>query len=351
MGSVKITQVESASTRQFKPARFLSNRHLMTIANNFWPRSFPVLGRASVEERLVDVGESSRVLVYCHWQPDRESHPLILVVHGLEGSAERSYVKGTAEKAWELGFNIVRMNVRNCGNTEHLSPTLYDSGLSRDLGSVSKAILEEWHNEWPGLFIVGFSMGGNQALKLAGEMGSHSPGWLKGIVAISPPVDLAACAKAIHSGFNRVYEKRFLFTLVKLIRRKARLYPGKFDLSPLHSIHSLRDFDEVFTGPYQGYGNADQYYAKASAIRVMDRIRVPSLIIQAMDDPFVPWECLLNPEIQNNPYIQLLLTPNGGHVGFRAARNSGPRRRDPYWAEHQAVQFCARIWAQKTDAD
>ena len=314
----------------------------MTIANNFWLRRFPVLDRAPVERRLFDVGEQSQILAFCHWQKERASCATILVVHGLEGSAERGYAKGTAEKAWRAGFNVVRMNVRNCGDTEHLSPTLYDSGLSRDLSRVAEGIVESTQSSNAAIFMVGFSMGGNQALKLAGEAGDHPPPWLKGVVAVSPALDLAACAAAIHRGFNQVYERRFLFSLLRRMKTKARLYPGRFDLSRRRSVRSLRDFDEVFTGPYQGYGNADQYYAKASAIRVVDQIRVPTLIIQAKDDPFVPYECLRHPSIQNNPAIRLLITETGGHVGFRAADHAG-NGEDPYWAENRAVEFCRRI--------
>lgn len=330
-------------TPPFHPHPRLRNGHVMTIANNFWLRQFPVLDRAPVEPRLFDVGEQSQILAFCHWQRQRASRPTILAVHGLEGSADRGYAKGTAEKAWRAGFNVVRMNMRNCGGTEHLSPTLYDSGLSRDLTRVAEGIVECAASSDSAVFIVGFSMGGNQALKMAGEAGDRPPAWLKGVVAISPALDLAACAAAIHRGFNRVYERRFLFSLLRRMKKKARLYPGRFDLSRRRSIRSLRDFDEVFTGPYQGYGTADQYYAKASAIRVADRIRVPTLIVQAKDDPFVPYQCLNHPSLRNNPAIRLLITENGGHVGFRADGHSG-NGEDPYWAENRAVEFCRRIY-------
>ncbi len=332
-----------SSNSEFQPPWFLRQGHVMTIANNFWPRRFPILDGAPVEQRLFDVGEESRVLTFCHWQKDRSEKPTVLIVHGLEGSAERGYAKGVAEKAWVAGFNAVRMNMRNCGDTEHLSPTLYDLGLSRDLVSVSGTIFEELKNPAAKIFVIGFSMGGNQALKMAGEMGDRPAYWLKGVVAISPALDLAACAAAIHRGFNRVYEQRFLFSLMRRMKKKARLFPHRFHLDPRRRIRSLRDFDEVFTGPYQGYGDADRYYALASAVRAAHQIRVPALIIQAKDDPFVPWQCLNHPGIRNNPHIRLLITDHGGHVGFRAARNGHLDRGDAYWAEHQAVDFCRSL--------
>lgn len=330
---------EPANVPAFHPYPLLRNRHVMTIVTNFWKRSFPHLQRAPKESRLVDVGEESKVLAQCHWQQGRSYCATVLIVHGLEGSAERFYVLGAAEKAWRAGFNVVRMNVRNCGDTEHLSATLYDSGLSRDLKSVAEAILAELKHAHAKMFLLGFSMGGNQALKLAGELGEDARPWLKGIVAISPALDLAACAETIHRGFNRVYEWRFLFSLLRRMKKKTQLFPGRFDLSRSKSVRTLRDFDEVFTGPYQGYGNADQYYAKASAVRVIDSIRVPTLIIHAQDDPFVPYACLAHPAIQNNPQVRLLTPEYGGHVGFVASKNSNSRGEDRYWAENRAIEF------------
>lgn len=318
---------------------------MMTIVMNFWKRQFRHLNRAPVESRLFDVGEGSKILARCHWQPDRAHRATILIIHGLEGSAERAYAKGIAEKGWLAGFNVVRMNVRNCGDTEHLTPTLYDSGLSRDLGPVVDGILQELGKPAGKIFFIGFSMGGNQALKFAGEHGANAPDWLRGIVAISPALDLAACADAIHRGFNQVYEKRFLWSLLRRIKKKARLYPGRFDLSRIRLVHTLRDFDEVFTGPYQHYGTADQYYAKASAVRVIDAIQVPTLIIHAKNDPFVPFTSFQRPELLNNPRIEMLTPEYGGHVGFVAAGNSNGSGEDRYWSENRAIEFCRRILA------
>lgn len=314
----------------------------MTIISALCPRRFPRLEQAPLQERLFEVGEDSKILAKCHWQPDCARRATLLIIHGLEGSADREYVQGTAEKGWQAGFNIVRMNVRNCGGTEHLTPTLYDSGLSRDVGRLAESIVAELNHPSASIFLIGFSMGGNQSLKLVGEMGDRVPGWLKGVVAISPALDLAACAEAIHRGFNQVYEQRFLLTLLRRMKRKARLFPGRFDLSCIRSIRNLRDFDKVFTGPYQGYGTADQYYAKASAIRVAASIRVSTLIIHAKNDPFVPYASFLSPLIRNNPYIRMLTPSHGGHVGFIAARN-GSQHEDGYWAENRAVEFCKEI--------
>lgn len=314
----------------------------MTIVTALWPRKFPRLNEAPLEQRLFDVGEETKILAKCHWQPDGARRATLLIVHGLEGSADREYVQGTAEKGWLAGFNIVRMNVRNCGGTEHLTPTLYDSGLSRDVGRLAESIVAELKNPSASIFLIGFSMGGNQSLKLVGEMGDRVPGWLKGVVAISPALDLAACAEAIHRGFNQVYEQRFLLTLLRRMKRKARLFPGRFDLSRIRSIRNLREFDEVFTGPYQGYGTADQYYAKASAIRVAASIEVPTLIIHAQNDPFIPYASFQQPALRNNPYIRMLTPSHGGHVGFVAAGN-GSNGEDRYWAENRAVEFCESI--------
>src|SRR5581483_9510807 len=151
----------------------------------------------------------------------------VVIVHGLEGSSESAYVIGTANKAWDAGMNVVRMNIRNCGGTERLCPTLYHSGLSADVGEVARTVIATEHLE--SIALVGFSMGGNQVLKLAGEWGADAPPQLRAVAAVSPGVDLGASADAIHRWTNRIYEWNFLWNLKRSVRRKALAFPGKFD--------------------------------------------------------------------------------------------------------------------------
>jgi predicted alpha/beta-fold hydrolase len=173
----------------FVPRRFLRNRHAMTLAGNFLPRAN---GLPEPEEQLFQVDEDAQVLCHCHWQPQPKLRGTAIIVHGLEGSSLSQYVIGTGSKAWAAGMNVVRMNMRNCGGTETLSPTLYHSGLSSDIGSVMRTLIEQ--KRLPRVGAVGYSMGGNLVVKMAGDWGKDAPTELTAVAAISPAADLAASA-------------------------------------------------------------------------------------------------------------------------------------------------------------
>ena len=308
----------------------------MTIVAAFWPRRFPWKTWPG-ERREFEVAPGTRLVAYCHWQRDRRACPTILLVHGMEGSSRSHYMLGTAEKALALGFNVVRLNQRNCGGSEHLTPTLYDSGMSADLGAVLQELI--LRDGLTRLCLVGFSMGGNLALKLAGEWGANPPAEVSCVAAISPSMDLAACADAIARPDNWVYEWYFLLRLSRRMRRKARLFPDRYDLAPLRTVRTLREFDNAFTAPHGGYGDADTYYARASALRVAGTIRLPTLIIHAQDDPFIPFAPCQNPSVRQNPAITLLAPTHGGHCAFLGRGNPGE---DRHWAENRVVEFCAK---------
>src|ERR1700726_3585107 len=176
------------SVQEFTPLAMLRNKHLMTIAANFWPRRFSRLGSST--PRLFETEPGTQVRGECHWQESPREHPTLVLLHGLEGSCESKYMLGTAEKAWIAGFNVVRLNQRNCGGTERLSSTLYDSGLSCDIRAVVLELIER--DGLPEIFAAGFSMGGNLVLKMAGDMGSSAPLELRAVVAVNPAFDLAS---------------------------------------------------------------------------------------------------------------------------------------------------------------
>ena len=291
------------------------------------------------EERLFELEPNVRLLAHCHWQSDRTLHPTLLLVHGLEGSSKSKYMLGTAEKAFNRGFNVVRLNLRNCGGTEHLTPTLYHSGMTGDLHAVLKELIEV--DGLRAIFLVGFSMGGNMVLKLAGDDAKALPSQVSGVCAVSAAIDLSSCAEAVKFRANRIYEQYFLRSLCRRLRLKHDLYPELYDTSDLHLLRTIRDFDERYIVHDGGFKDADDYYRRASALPVIHRIKIPILIIHAQDDPFVPFEPLKHSSVASNPNILLLAPKHGGHVGFVADH---VEEEDRFWAENRIVEFCKFIY-------
>ena len=318
---------------RFEAPRLLRNGHLMTLAGTFWLRQFPDLPAS--ESRLLEVEPETRLRLDCHWQPERAARPALVLVHGLEGSSESRYMLGTAEKAWRAGFSVVRQNVRNCGGTEHLTPTLYHSGLSGDIAAIVQHLLQD--ERLTEIHIAGFSMGGNQVLKLAGEWSAAAAPAVASFAAVCPSLDLAACADALDLPSNFLYQRRFTSSLKRRLLRKARLFPDRYHTDGLGDVRSVRQFDDRFTAPHSGFGTADNYYAQASARPHLARIARPTLIIAAADDPFIPIASFREPAIETNPHITLLTPAHGGHVGFVSRHTDFE---DRFWAENRVVEFC-----------
>jgi uncharacterized protein len=324
----------------FEPHPLLKNGHLMTIASAFVPRRFDI---PPAEARQFQVEPDSRLLGHCHWQPGSSKDvPVIVIVHGLEGSSNSNYVLGIAEKAFHRGFHVIRMNQRNCGGSEALTPTLYNSAMSSDY----RAILEELANVdgFEQAFFVGYSMGGNLVTKMAGEYGEHAPRAIRAICTVCPSLDLAASADALERRENYFYQRHFVVGLLERYARKRRLFPGRYRKDGFGPIRTVREFDEAIIAPQFGYRDADDYYEQASAKRVVADVRVPTLLITAEDDPFVPYSSFLAARICENPAIRFVSTRSGGHCGF-ISKHSGAER---FWAEERVVEFCEAIWKTKS---
>ena len=324
------------SDRPFIAPWLLRNGHLMTIVGTQRPRRFSILKQQS-ERREFQTEPNVRVVAYCHWQPDRSNHPTALIIHGLEGSSEGNYALGAASKAFDAGFNVLRYNVRGCGGTARLSLPFYHSGLTVDLHRVTSELIER--DRLKDLFLIGFSMGGNQSLKFAGELNAYPPGEVKGVCAVSPPIDLESSSRSIAQRENWIYESRFLRSLRKTMIEKDRLFPGVYDLSHINTVRSLWEWDEFYQR-YNGFDGALDYYSKASSLPFIESIRIPTLIIHAQDDPFIPFMPFTDHRIAENPYVLLLAPKHGGHVAFCGVRRPGE---DRAWAENRAVDFCKSL--------
>ncbi len=308
----------------------------MTIAAAFVPRRFSL---PEAEPRLFQVDPYSRLLGKCHWQAGKlRDTPVIAIVHGLEGSADSDYERGIAEKAFHRGFHVVRLNQRNCGGTEKLTPTLYNSGMSGDY----RAILEELADRdgFDKIFFAGYSMGGNLVTKMAGEYGDDIPKALQGVCAVCPALDLSACADALERKDNYLYQRRFVKGLMARYVRKAKMFPERYSRKGFGAIRTVRDFDDAITAPCFGFRDAEEYYEAAGAKRVISQVRVPMLMITAEDDPFVPYVSFLAARVRENPCIQFVAPEHGGHCAF-ISNKSGAER---FWAEQRIVEFCESIW-------
>lgn len=318
----------------FAPRRFVRGGHLQTLAGFFLQRSVKL---PASEERLVEVAPGVKILCHCHWQPDRRGSTTLIIVHGLEGSSESGYMVGVAHKALATGMNVVRVNQRNCGGTDRLAPTLYNSSLSGDVVAVVRNLIEL--DKIPRLVLAGFSMGGNLVLKAAGEWGREAPPEFRAIAAVCPAMDLAASADALHEPANRIYEEYFMLKLRQRFRAKARLFPEHFDARRLAGVKSLREFDDKITAYYCGFAGADDYYARAAASNTVERIAVPGLILHAATDPFVKLTAETRHKIASNPNLTFIEACDGGHCSFLATANGYDGR----WAEQQVVEFLRRF--------
>ena len=353
----------------FDPHPFLRSGHAQTIAG--WALKRRIVLPAP-EDRLFNVAHGVQVLCRIHWQEEKihrgegsrggnqhgsiqkskvksQNFLTLILIHGLEGSSESKYILGTASNAFAAGMNVVRMNIRNCGGTERLSRTLYHSGLSEDIAAVASVLGEDRRVD--GIVLAGFSLGGNQVLKLAGEWRDSPPPYVRAVAAVSPAMDLDASCDLLHAHRNRIYEWHFLRSLKQRVRLKRKLFPeSAAHIEPgdaigepevvsarktsidLSRIRSMREFDDRITAPAFNFAGAADYYVRASASPGLTRIAVPTLAIYALDDPFI---CVL-PEtrdrLQSNPNITVLKCEHGGHCGFIAA--DGKR-----WAEEQVVNF------------
>lgn len=316
--------------KEFEPHRWLKGEHAQTMAGAFVRRTFLM---PPGEARQFRVDAETQVKGVCHWQPGkRRDWPVIVVVHGLEGSCDSNYALGIADKAWSRGFHAVRMNQRNCGGTERLTPTLYNSGLSGDYRAVLLELIVEGFEQ---IFFAGYSMGGNLVTKMAGEFAGNAPKELKGVAVVCPALDLSACADALEKGSNYLYQRHFVKNLMARYGKKAELFPERYRRDGFGPIRTVREFDDEITAPCFGFKDAEEYYQAASAKKVIGQISVPLLVITAQDDPFVPYESFLRAKVEENPCVRFVAPEHGGHCGF-ISRFAGTER---FWAEERIVEF------------
>ena len=282
-----------------------------------------------MHEVLYEIGSDARVRVY-EQRPDGQPRGELVMVHGLEGSSEAGYMRSMARAAVDKDLVAHRTNIRGCGGTEAMCRTLYHSGLTCDILHIVQTLAAQ--NRGP-IVVVGFSLGGNQVLKLAGELGEKAAGLIAGVCAVSTPIDLAACVRALDRPANYLYQQRFVSRMIERMRLRRRLMPEIFQADGLTGVRTVYQFDDRITAPFFGFGSADNYYATQSAQNFLSRIRVPTLLVTAQDDPMVPFEVYAHPAIGSNEWIELMGVPHGGHLGFIS------RRRPRFWLDDVVLDW------------
>ena len=323
----------------YKP--LFDNGDLQTVAARYWPVRLDAKG-GPTESRLFDTEPGVKVLgKITRADGASTGKATVVIVHGLTACSEARYMLSLANRALERGFDVARMNVRSCGGTEHLSPTLYHSGLTIDLRHVVEQLAPR------PLFVAGFSMGGNMTLKLAGEWGEEAPAHWAGACGISVPIQLDACARRIGERRNRIYEYRFLRQLRQAMQRKMAVTSDFWqDEEAFLRADSIWEFDDKVTAKAFGFADAGDYYRRSSAAGYLERVRIPALLIEAADDPFIPIDVYDAAVLSENPWLQLVTSAAGGHVAFLSRNgSSGSGRR--FWAEEQALNFFEAILASR----
>ena len=308
---------------QYKPPFYLRNAHLQTIIPSLFRK---VDGIKWQRERITTPDDD---FIDLDWSIKSEEN-LAIVFHGLESSSERAYVRGMAKKFNEIGWSAVAMNFRGCSGEVNRLFRSYHSGSSDDIKFIVDYILE--NKNYKQIVLIGFSLGGNALLKYLGETAENISEKLKVAIAISVPCDLSSSAKKLALRKNYIYMKRFINKLRVKLLQKYKFYPEMIDINRVHSMINFKDVDDLYTAPAHGYKDAEEYYSKCSSLQLLNKISIPTLILNAVDDPFLSTECFPVKEAEENNNVFLEITPAGGHVGFKMSNGE-------YWQEKRAVEF------------
>jgi uncharacterized protein len=316
----------------YRPPFWYRGRHLQTL----WGPLLRHRRRPPLRRERVETPDGDFVDLDWHAEAPAAG-PLVLILHGLEGSSNSHYARGLLRETARLGLRGVVLHFRSCSGEVNRLPRLYHSGDTRDLQWVIEHLGRREAGTRIGL--AGISLGGNVALKWLGEQGEAAPAAVVGAVAISTPFDLTACAEVLDRGFNRaIYTVSFLRTMKAKLRAKAHLYDGQIDVAAVLRSRTFTEYDRRFTAPLNGFADERDYWSRASSGPYLERIRRPTLLINAVNDPFLPGARLPVAAVAGSRWLEAAFVPEGGHVGFL----DGPLGRSS-WAERRALAFLRRL--------
>jgi predicted alpha/beta-fold hydrolase len=307
----------------YSPPWFLFNPHLETI----YPSLFRKVELKGYLRKRINTPDNDFLDLDWLAQGKRK---IVIISHGLEGNSQRAYMKGMAKAFHANDFDVLTWNYRGCSEEMNNTLRFYHSGATEDLSCVVDHVIAKGYEN---IFLIGFSLGGNLTLKYAGERRLDAR--IKGVATFSVPMNLHTSCIQISKRSNWIYSQRFVRSLRKKIKAKAELMP-ELDIEGLDSIDNLLDFDDRYTAPLHGFKNAIDYYRQCGAIRFIEDIKVPTLVVNAKNDPFLSKECF--PAMNNHPFVKLEFPDRGGHVGFASFNGNGL-----YWSEQRALDFITQL--------
>ncbi len=311
----------------YTPVHLFRNGHVHTV----YPALFRPVPHTDPDRERIDTPDGDFLDIDWHMSRRSDKRTAGVISHGLEGNSRKKYPLGMARHLTRLGMDAGCMNFRGCSGTPNRLPRLYHSGVTDDLDTVIHHVIRQGYEN---VFLVGFSMGGNQLLKYLGEDPGQVPCQVRAACSFSVPCDLSASSARLDSTVSRIYVMHFMRSLRAKIRLKAKMFPGIFDAKGLNITWSFHDFDNRYTAPLNGFRDAEDYYARASCLQFLKNIRVPSLLVQAGDDPFLTPSCFPLEQASKNDHLFLEIPEYGGHVGFHL-----PNRENIYWSEYRAGEF------------
>ncbi|MDE3743131.1 YheT family hydrolase [Maribacter polysaccharolyticus] len=315
-------------TSEYNPPFIFKNGHFSTIYSGLVRT---VSGVTQERERITLPDGDFLDLDWSYAK--KPSRKVLILIHGLEGNAQRPYITGSAKLANAHGYDVCAINLRGCSGVANTLYRSYHSGATEDLDAVLQHILTL--DQYDGLYLMGFSLGGNLSLKFIGEE-RDLPKALKAVVAVSAPCDLYSSLKQLLLPINYLYALRFKEHLVAKLRIKQQLFPSKISDSDIANIKTLKDFDDIYTSAAHGFEDAMDYYKKCSCLQFLPKIKVPALIINAANDSFLGKACYPHKEAEENESVFLEVPVSGGHVGFYGRRNTT-------YTEKRALKFFGEI--------
>jgi len=311
------------SNSSFNNPKWFSGEHIETII----PSIFRVVNQNPTKKERISTPDKDFLDLDWHLVG---SDKLVIVSHGLEGSSKSEYALGIAKYFNKNNIDALCWNYRGCSEEMNLTPTFYHSGATYDLDTIVKHTITKGYSS---IILIGFSLGGNLTLKFLGENPQKYP-QIKSAVTFSVPLDLSTGCDEISKLKNKHYAFRFLRKLKKKVRAKHKIMGDNFPLNGVDSISTIKDFDNAFTGPLHGFKDADEYYEKSSSIHYLNSINTPTLIINALNDPFLPKTCYPTSHLKDHESIWFETPKHGGHVGFGPAAKDGS-----YWSERRSFEF------------